>query len=180
MNDRVAEGEVLIRLEDKEARARLSSAEAQAAAQQARARQSTSRRAQRTSSRDSINKAEDAVYKAERAVMSARFELDDAIAADRKTPGSQALASARRRHADAIDRLRQEQSAFASAISRSGAPAPNRLEAGLIAARSEVTLAEVRSSTRRASARRIAGKVLQINAKLGELVAPDAGDCRWW
>ena len=111
--------------------------------------------------------------------MSARFELDDAIAADRKTPDNQNLAGARRRHADAIDRLRQEQSALASAISRSGAVAPNRLEAGLIAARSEVTLAESVLDKTRIRAP-IAGKVLQINAKLGELVAPTPGDCRWW
>ena len=142
MNDRVAEGEVLIRLEDKEARARLASAEAQAALSKRERDNPPAGAPRETSSRDSINKAEDAVYNAERAVMSARFELDDAIAADRKTPGNQALAGARRRHADAVDRLRQEQSALASAISRSGSVAPIRLEAGLIAARSEVTLAE--------------------------------------
>lgn len=168
MNDRVAEGEVLIRLEDKEARARLSAAEAEAAV---RKRERDAQTA--TAGRDSINKAEDAVYNAERAVMTARFELDDAIAADRKNPNSQNLSSARRRHADAIDRLRQEQSALASAISRSGTPAPNRLEAGLIAARSEVTLAESFLDKTRIRAP-IAGKVLQIHAKVGEMVGPSA------
>ena len=171
MNARVAEGEVLIRLEDKEARARLASAEAQAALSKRERDNPPAGAPKETSSRDSINKAEDAVYNAERAVMSARFELDDAIAADRKTPGNQALAGARRRHADAVDRLRQEHSALASAISRSGSVAPNRLEAGLIAARSEVTLAESLLDKTRIRAP-IAGKVLQINAKLGELVAP--------
>jgi len=171
MNDRVAEGEVLIRLEDKEARARLSSAEAQAALSKRERDNPPAGAPKETSSRDSMNKAEDSVYNAERAVMSARFELDDAIAADRKTPGNQALAGARRRHADAVDRLRQEHSALASAISRSGSVAPIRLEAGLIAARSEVTLAESLLDKTRIRAP-IAGKVLQINAKLGELVAP--------
>jgi HlyD family secretion protein len=166
MNDRVAEGEVLIRIEDKEARARLSAAEAEAAV---RKRERDAQAA--TAGRDSINKAEDAVYNAERAVMSARFELDDAIAADRTNPNSQNLSSARRRHADAIDRLRQEQSSLASAISRAGTPAPNRLEAGLIAARSEVTLAESLLDKSRIRAP-IAGKVLQINAKVGEMVGP--------
>jgi HlyD family secretion protein len=166
MNDRVAEGEVLIRLEDKEARARLSAAEAEAAV---RKRERDGQTA--TAGRDSINKAEDAVYNAERSVMSARFELDDAIAADRNNPNSQNLSSARRRHSDAIDRLRQEQSALASAISRSGTPAPNRLEAGLIASRSEVTLAESVLDKTRIRAP-IAGKVLQIHAKVGEMVGP--------
>ena len=171
MNDRVADGEVLVRLEDKEARARLASAEAQAALSKRERDNPPAGAPKETSSRDSINRAEDAVFTAERAVTSARFELDDAIAADRKTPGNQNLAGARRRHADAVDRLRQEQSALASAISRSGAVAPIRLEAALIAARSEVTLAESLLDKTRLRAP-IAGKVLQINAKLGELVAP--------
>ncbi len=166
MNDRVAEGEVLVRIEDKEARARLTAAEAEAAV---RKRERDGQSA--TAGRDSINKAEDAVYNAERAVMSARFELDDAISADRTNPNSQRLSSARRRHADAIDRLRQEQSSLASAISRAGTPAPNRLEAGLIAARSEVTLAELLLDKSRIRAP-IAGKVLQVNAKVGEMVGP--------
>jgi HlyD family secretion protein len=171
MNDRVADGEVLIRLEDKEARARLATAEAQAALSKRERDNPPAGAPKETSSRDSINRAEDAVYSAERAVMSARFELDDAIAADRKNPGNQALSGARRRHADAVDRLRQEQSSLASAISRSGSPAPIRLEAALIGARSEVTLAEAILDKTRIRAP-IAGKVLQINAKVGELVAP--------
>jgi HlyD family secretion protein len=171
MNDRVADGEVLVRLEDKEARARLASAEAQAALSKRERDNPPAGAPKETSSRDSINRAEDAVFTAERNVMSARFELDDAIAADRKTPGNQALAGARRRHGDAVDRLRQEQSALASAISRAGSVAPTRLEAALIAARSEVTLAETLLDKTRIRAP-IAGKVLQINAKVGELVAP--------
>lgn len=166
MNDRVAEGEVLIRLEDKEARARLSAAEAEALVRKRERDAGTA-----TAGRDGINKAEDAVYTAERAVMTARFELDDAIAADRKNPNNQNLSSARRRHGDAIDRLRQEQSALASAISRASSTAPNRLEAGLIAARSEVTLAESVLDKTRIRAP-IAGKVLQIHAKVGETVGP--------
>src|SRR5262245_57019822 len=171
MNDRVTDGEVLVRLEDKEARARLASAEAQASLSKRERDNPPAGAPKETSSRDSINRAEDAVFTAERNVMSARFELDDAIAADRKTPGNQALAGARRRHGDAIDRLRQEQSALASAISRAGSVAPTRLEAALIAARSEVTLAETLLDKTRIRAP-IAGKVLQINAKVGELVAP--------
>src|SRR4030088_565281 len=55
--------------------------------------------------------------------------------------------------------------------SRGGVPAPRALEAGLIAARSDVTLAETVLDKTRIRAP-IAGTVLQINAKLGELVAP--------
>jgi HlyD family secretion protein len=167
MNDKVSEGEVLIRIEDREARARLAAAEARAA---------TSKKDRDAvaipAGRESVSKAEDAVFTAERAVTSARFELDDAIASNRKNASNpNALANARRRLADANDRLRQEQSAFATAQNRSGLPPPNGLEAALIAARSDVTLTEVVLDKTRIRAP-IAGTVLQINAKLGELVAP--------
>jgi HlyD family secretion protein len=165
-NDKVSEGEVLIRIDDKEARARLAAAEAEAARRK-RERDAVPI----TAGRESVSKAEDAVFTAERAVMSARFELDDAIAANRKTPNASNLSNARRRLADANDKLRQEQAAFASAQNRSGLPLPNALEAGLIAARSDVTLAESVLDKTRIRAP-IAGTVLQINAKVGELVAP--------
>jgi HlyD family secretion protein len=167
LNDKVTEGEVLIRLDDKDARARLSAAEAQAATSK------KERDAQpMPAGRENVSKAEDAVFNAERAVTSARFELDDAISANRKNPGnSNAVSNARRRLNDAKDKLRQEQSSYASAQNRSGVPAPNRLESALIAARSEVTLAESVLDKTRIRAP-IAGTVLQIGAKVGELVAP--------
>jgi HlyD family secretion protein len=167
MNDKVSEGEVLIRVEDKEARARLAAAEAKAATTK-KDRDAVAIPA----GREGVSKAEDAVFTAERAVTSARFELDDALAANRKNASNpNTLANARRRLADANDRLRQEQSAFATAQNKGGVPAPTALEAGLIAARSDVTLAETMLDKTRIRAP-IAGTVLQINAKLGELVAP--------
>lgn len=165
LNDRVAEGEVLVRLEDKEANARLSAAEAEASVRK-RERDAVAV----TAGRESIKKAEDAVYDAERTLKDTRFALDDALANDRKSPNSQNLASARRQHADAVERLRQERSSLASALSRSST-APSRLEAGLIAARAEVTLAESLLDKARIRAP-VAGRVLQLYAKLGELVAP--------
>jgi HlyD family secretion protein len=167
MNDKVAEGEVLVRIEDKEARARLAAAEARAATTK-KDRDAVAIPA----GREGVSKAEDAVFTAERAVTSARFELDDAIATNRKNASNpNALVNARRRLADANDRLRQEQTTFATAQNKGGVPPPNGLEAGLIAARSDVTLAEVVLDKTRIRAP-IAGTVLQINAKLGELVAP--------
>jgi len=166
-NDRVSEGEVLIRLDDKEARARLTAAEAEAAA---RKRERDAQPA--TAGREDVRKAEDAVFTAERAVTSARFELDDAITADRKkTANPRALSNARNRLNDANERLRQEQAAYASAHARASAPAPNRFEAILIAGRADVTLAETMLDRTRIRAP-IAGTVLQVHAKLGELVAP--------
>ena len=166
-NDRVIEGEVLIRLEDKEARARLTSAEAEVAARK------RERDAQPgTAGREDVRKAEDAVFAAERAVTNARFALDAVLAADRKSPGSpQALLQARKQVAEAKDKLRQEHVAFAAAHAKTKAPAPNRLEAGLIAARAELTTAEELLDKTRIRAP-LTGSVLQVNAKPGELVAP--------
>jgi multidrug efflux pump subunit AcrA (membrane-fusion protein) len=89
-NDRVTEGEVLIRLDDKEARARLTAAEAEAAV---RKRERDAQPA--TPGREDVRKAEDAVFAAERALTNARFELDEVLAADRRSPGApQALLQA--------------------------------------------------------------------------------------
>ncbi len=167
INDKVAEGEVLIRLDDKEARARLVAAEAEAAA---RKRERDAQPA--TAGREDVRKAEDAVFVAERAVTNARFGLDDAIMVDRKAQAPpRVLADARRRFADANDRLRQEHVAFAGAQAKGNVPAPNRLEAAVIAARADVTLAEIMLDRTRIRAP-IAGTVLQLNAKAGEMVAP--------
>ena len=166
-NDRVTDGEVLIRLEDKETRARLTAAEAEVAARK-RERDAVPG----TAGREDVRKAEDAVFAAERAVTNARFALDAVLAADRKSPGSpQALLQARRQVAEAKDKLRLEHIGFASAHAKNKVPAPNRLEAALIAARAEVTTAEELLDKTRIRAP-LTGSVLQVNAKRGELVAP--------
>jgi HlyD family secretion protein len=169
LNDKVAEGEVLVRLDDKEARARLVAAEAEAAA---RKRERDAQPA--TSGREDVRKAEDAMFTAERALTSARFELDDAITIDRKAQASpRVLADARRRFTDAGDKLRRERAQFAIAQAKASVPAPNRLEAAVIAARADVSLAEIALERTRIRAP-IAGTVLQMNAKTGEMVAPSA------
>lgn len=167
MKDRVSEGEVLIRLDDKEARARLEAAQVEAAA---RKRERDSQPA--TAGREDVRKVEDAIFTAERAVTNARFELDEILAVDRKTPGSpQLLLQARKQLAESQDKLRQEYVAFAVAHAKAGVPAPSRLEAGLVAARTDVTLAEEALDRTRIRAPQ-AGTVLQITVKRGEMVAP--------
>jgi HlyD family secretion protein len=167
INDRVTEGGVLMRLDDKEARARLTAAEAELAVRQ------RERDAQPgTAGREEVRKAEDAVFEAERAVTNARFALDAVLAGDEKSSGSpRGWVQARNQMAQAKEKLRQEQSAFAAAHAKARAPAPNRLETALIAARTEVTMAEEMLDKTRIRAP-ITGSVLQVNVKLGELVAP--------
>jgi HlyD family secretion protein len=167
MNDKVSEGEVLVRIEDKEARARLAAAIAKAATMK-KDRDAVAIPA----GRETVSRADDAVFTAERSAFDARMDLDEALAANRRNPGNTAAVSnARRKLADANDKLRQEQISFANAQGKSGLPAPNALETALVAARSDVTLAETVLDKTRIRAP-IAGTVLQINAKLGELVGP--------
>ena len=105
------------------------------------------------------------MFTAERAVTSARFELDDALTANRKNSSNpNALANARRRLADANDRLRQEQSAFATAQNKGGVPPPNALEAGLIAARSKDQRAFVKSAAY--PGKEYDGKVVELSPSL--------------
>ena len=118
---------MLIRLDDVEARTRLAAADAEASARK------RERDAQPgTAGREDVRKAEDAVFAAERAVMNARFELDDAIAGDRKAPAPH---HCRRRPASAsttpVSVCASEQASFALAQAKGNIPGPNRLEAGV-------------------------------------------------
>lgn len=167
INDRVEADEVMVRLDDDEARSRLSAAEAEAGA---RLRERDAQAA--TGGREDVRRAEDAAYLAERAVTGARYELDAALLAKRTGGGADRLiGEARKRLTDARERLQREQVAFASAQGRSGVPAPNRLEAALITARAEVALAQLMLDRTRIRAP-IQGTVFQVNGKVGETVAP--------
>lgn len=164
LNDRVIDGQLLLVMEDKEARSRLIAAEAEAAARK-RERDA----APATAGRENINRAEDNLYFAERALSQARLELDDAMLADTRG-NSPAVASSRRRHSDAIERLRQETANLTNSM-RNNAPAPNRVESAVLAARSDVMAADLALDRTRMRAPGN-GSILQINVKLGETLAP--------
>lgn len=167
--DRVTKGDVMIRLDDKEARARLAAAEAEVSARR------TERDAQpATVGREDVRKAEDALFEAERAATNARFALDGVLAADRSTPGNpQALIQARSQLSQAEDKLGQERRALAVAHAKAKVVSPNRSEAALIAARAEMTLTEEAVEKMRIRAP-FTGSVLHIHAKPGELAMPAA------
>lgn len=168
VEDKVEEGELLVRLDDAEARARLSSAETQAEALR------EEREKQFASGREDVRKAEDAIYSAERAITGARIELDYAIGAKRAGSGTDAsVAEARKRLKEAKDRLERERIAFVKAQSKSNLPAPSSAESAVSAARTEVRMAEALLDKTRIRAPQ-AGTVLTMNAKEGEIVAPSA------
>ena len=158
---------MLVRLDDKETRARLTAAEAKVAARK------RERDAQPgTAGREDMRKAEDAVFAAERAVTNARFALDARI-----WPQTASRRAARRLYCRRASRWPSQGQAAPGARRlrfrprQDQAPAPNRLEAGLIAARAELTTAEELLDKTRIRAP-LTGSVLQMNAKSGELVAP--------
>jgi len=169
VNDVVEEGELLFRLDDEEVRARLAAAEAEAGA---RKRERDAQAA--TSGREDIRTAEDGVFSAGRALTGARFELDYALIAKRSGHGTSGqLQDARRRLSEARDRLQRERIAYAKAQAKANLPAPNRIESALSAARAEVEIAEATLDKTRIRAP-AGGTILQLHARLGEIVAPAA------
>lgn len=161
--------ELLVRLDDDEVRARLAAAEIEVAVRkQERDKQST------TAGREDLRRAEDAVYSAERAVFGARYALDAILTAARKgTVESREVQDARKRLADARSWLQRERNSLAVAQGKQGQVAPNRLEASVNAARAEVAVAEAMLDKTRIRSP-IAGSVLQLHARLGEMVGPSA------
>jgi HlyD family secretion protein len=166
-NEQVEEGQLLIRLDDDEARARLVAAEAEAGGRKSDRDGQTA-----TAGREDVRRSEDNMFSAERAVTGARFELDYALAARRVGQGTESqVADARRRLQEARDRLQRERIAYANAQSKANLPSPNRYEAALSSARANVQLAEVMLDKTRIRAP-VTGRALIINAKVGETAAP--------
>ena len=166
-NDAVEEGELLIRLDDEEARARLQAAETEASSRKRERDAQTLDKA-----REDLRKAEDAVFNAERQVTNARFELEYELQAKRSSSGSaDRVADARRNVSSARDKLQKERGNYAVAQAKADVPAPSRLESALQASRSDVAVAEALLEKTRIRAP-VAGTVLQLPAKAGEMVSP--------
>jgi HlyD family secretion protein len=166
-NDKVFAGELLVQLDDEELLARLAVAEAQVAMRK-RARDD------RSGSRRSLNrrKAEDAVADAERAFADARAALDKATTDLRKGGGSQeSVTAAQETLTKRIATLDKERDDLREMKADSDTPLPNRNEGELNIGRAELAAAEqaVEKTKIRAP---IAGTILQVQAKPGELATP--------
>jgi HlyD family secretion protein len=112
------------------------------------------------------------VFGAERQLTNARFGLEYELQAKRMGVGSdQRVKDARAQVTSAREKLQKERSNYAVAQSKSDVPAPSRLESALQAARSDVAVAEALLEKTRIRAP-AAGTILQLPAKVGEMVAP--------
>lgn len=170
LNDQVEEGQLLVKLDDAEARARLAAAETQADVRE-KARDDLQLNADRKDVRD----AEDEVYRAERAVTGARIELDNALNGSRDgTVNAQTLDNARRRLKEAESRLQRARINVAQAQTEANLPAPSQAEAAVSEARAQVAIAEALLDKTRIRAPQ-AGRVLQLRAQSGEMVGPSPG-----
>jgi HlyD family secretion protein len=195
VDDKVFAGEPLVRLVDTEARARLAAAEAQVAfrlrarneesapaASPPRARPAPRARptprpqgevAMANADKGAARRrAEDALADADKAVMEAQAALDKAVVDRRSGATSNAAVEAARA---ALGRARERQQQQKAELRRIEAdpstPLPTFAEGQVNVARAEAAAAaaEIERLTIRAP---IAGTVLQVNAKPGELAAP--------
>jgi len=167
--DKVAANEPLIRLDDREAQARIATAEAQIALRKrARNDQSPSSKA------GDRRKAEDAVADAEKEVVEARAAFDRTVLERRAGRADDADADAARSALQrAQDRAKQARADLRKLEQESATPLPTQNEGQLNIARTELWAAEAGAEKLTVRAP-ISGTVLQVNAKPGEIAAPNA------
>jgi len=167
-NDKVAAGDLLVRLEDDELLPRIHAAATEAAV-----------RKRERDSADAVGKpaqerraAEDNFATAERQLVQARDDQDRISKQRRGGSGSDADVDKAREATDkARERLAQARDGLRKALAAEGLPPPTRPEAALTAARAELSLAEAALEKTRVRAAS-AGTVLQVNTKAGETVTP--------
>jgi HlyD family secretion protein len=167
-NDKVAAGDLLLRLEDDDLLPRIHAAATEVAV---RKRERDSAEAIGKPAQDR-RAAEDGLANAERQLVQAREDLDRANKQRRGGSGSDAdLDKARQAVDGARERLTQARESLRKALAAEGLPPPTRPEAALTAARAELSLADAALEKTRVRAA-AAGTVLQVMVKAGETVAP--------
>jgi HlyD family secretion protein len=167
LNDRVAAGDLLIRLDDADALTKVAAATAEAQMRE-RIRNNDSVRGLARERRD----AEDEVANAERALFGARQVFDDALKEQREGSGSEAAVStARSNLEEAKKKLADERANLAAVNAKSGMPLPTSVESTLAVARAKLAAAELAVERTRVRAP-FDGTVLNMVAKEGELATP--------
>jgi HlyD family secretion protein len=168
INDKVVAGDLLVRLDDEELIARVQSAAAEAAV-----------RKRDRDNNDAVGKpaqdrrvGEDGVANMERHLQQAHEELDRLQRSFRNGTASAAdLDKAREAVGKANDRLEQARATLRKALAADQLPAPTRTEAALTAARADLSTTEAALERARIRAG-TTGTVLQVTAKVGEIVTP--------
>ncbi|MGE3918269.1 MAG: HlyD family secretion protein [Hyphomicrobiaceae bacterium] len=169
VNDKVAAGDLLVVTEDADALARALAADAEAGVRK-RERDGETNVPKLAQDRRT---AEDRLNATERAIASARHVLDRLLIQRHSKPDSvtaEQISLARRSLEEATARLTADREALRLAQIVNGVPLPTRLEAGLTASRSDLTLAEAALERTRIRAP-FDGTVLQVSASVGETAA---------
>ena len=165
-NDKVFAGELLVRLDDQEALARVAAAEAQVAAGE-RARDEERRRGPAD-----LRRAEDEMADAAKAIAQAWSRLDAvSVPHEGAAPAVEdaVLGGARSALARAQDDFRQKQDALRKAKDDAGLP--TKEESDVSAARANLMLAQAELQKTRIRSP-IDGTALQVRARVGEMVVP--------
>jgi HlyD family secretion protein len=166
VNDKVSAGDLLIRLADEDLAARVNAARAEVAVR----KRDRDNEGVSGAARDR-RIAEDKLADAEQKLSFAREDLDRALKLRRNGSGSAAdVDKARDAAGRAGDQADQARAAVRKTLAND-APPPTRLEAALAAARAELSLAEAALERTRIRAPSN-GTILQLNARVGETVAP--------
>lgn len=172
MNDTVKAGDLIARLVDDEAQARLVAATTEISV---RRRERDAEVALKTQL--DRRQADDTVSFSERAVHRARMDLDrirTMLVIDGKGTAED-VEGQRKTLTETIDKLEQDRANLRRVQGLAGMPLPTRLEASLATARAELTLIETAIEKMRIRAP-IDGTILQANTRIGETVAPSAED----
>lgn len=167
VNDKVQAGDLLVRFDDGDLEARVAAAEAEV---NVRRRERDGEPA--TGKAQERRVAEDAFAAAERTLAASRGEFDR-LASAAKTGGASPaeVQTAREAVAQATQKLDAARTALRKLNAGAGMPLQNRLEAGIAAARAELTLADAALERTRVRAPRD-GTILQVLATAGETAAP--------
>ena len=166
VNDKVFAGELLARLDDNEAQARLAGAEAQVALHE------RARNDERRKSSEERRREADAVAEAERSVVQAQAALDKMAVAKGGPARGDELEAARASLSRAQAHFREQRDRLA-AMNAEGLFLPTRPEGELAVARADLTAAEAALEKTRIRAP-LAATVLQIQAKVGEMALPSS------
>jgi HlyD family secretion protein len=166
VNDRVGEGDLLVRLDDEETRARLTSAEAGVAARK-RDRDATPASGAALDRR----RADDAVAAAERAVVVAKGEVDRLSTSGRDNAAKEVELRGARNAVFQAQKTLELERAQLSRLKAANSKATGQLDTALTIARAELAAAQAQFEKTRIRAP-LAGTILYRPVRVGETVAP--------